>query len=174
MIDIVYQGVILLWIICFKQIDMCPLRCDFNNVSDCYHFLCINIYLDKMNANLSNESLRTELVCSIIHLGWTTHAHDDVINQMEAFSTLLVLCADNSPVLGEFLLIKASDAELWCFLWSAPEKNAWLNNRKTGDLRRHRASCDVIVMTNLLAVSSLVKVMLFPLIGQTESWLTYS
>ena len=26
-------------------------------------------------------------------------------------------------------LTKASDRELWCFLWSAPEKIAWVNNR---------------------------------------------
>ena len=37
---------------------------------------------------------------------------------------------------------KASDAELWCFLWI----NGWANNRETGDLRRHRANHDVIVM----------------------------
>ena len=30
---------------------------------------------------------------------------------------------------------KASNAELWCFLWSAPEKNGWVNNREAGDLR---------------------------------------
>ena len=41
---------------------------------------------------------------------------------------------------------KANDAELWCFLWSAPKKNGWVNNREAGDLRRHRAHRDVIVM----------------------------
>ena len=41
---------------------------------------------------------------------------------------------------------KASDAELWCFLWSAPWINGWVNNRDVGDLRRHRAHYDVIVM----------------------------
>ena len=34
---------------------------------------------------------------------------------------------------------KASDAELWCFLWSA-------HNGEAGDLRRHRGHYDVIVM----------------------------
>ena len=43
-------------------------------------------------------------------------------------------------------LTKASDAELWCFLWSVPEKNGWANNRDAGDLRRHRAHHDVTVM----------------------------
>ena len=39
---------------------------------------------------------------------------------------------------------KASDTELWCFLWSWI--NGWVNNREAGDLRRHRAHYDVIVM----------------------------
>ena len=40
---------------------------------------------------------------------------------------------------------KASDAELWCFLWSAPWINGWVNNREAGDFR-HRAHYDAIVM----------------------------
>ena len=32
------------------------------------------------------------------------------------------------------------------FLWSAPWINGWVNNREAGDLRRHRAHYDVIVM----------------------------
>ena len=43
-------------------------------------------------------------------------------------------------------LKKASDAELWCFLWSAPWINVCVNNGEAGDLRRHRAQYDVIVM----------------------------
>ena len=45
-------------------------------------------------------------------------------------------------------LTKASDAELWCFLWSAPWINGWVNNRDTGDLRCHHAHYDVSVMKN--------------------------
>ena len=41
---------------------------------------------------------------------------------------------------------KASDAELWCFRWSASWINVWVNNREAGDLRRHRAHYDIIVM----------------------------
>ena len=68
-------------------------------------------------------------------------------HQMETFSASLAIC-----VRGEFTgpwwipCTKAGDAELWCFLWSAPEKNLWVNNRETGDLRRHRAHFDVLVM----------------------------
>ena len=43
-------------------------------------------------------------------------------------------------------LTKASDAEFWCFLWSIPWINSWINNREAGDLRHHRAHYDVIVM----------------------------
>ena len=42
-------------------------------------------------------------------------------HQTETFSALLAIYAGNSPVTGEFPAQKASDAELWCFLWSAPE-----------------------------------------------------
>ena len=49
-------------------------------------------------------------------------------HQMETFSALLALCVGNSPVTGESLT-KASDAELWCFLWSVPEQTVWVNNR---------------------------------------------
>ena len=42
---------------------------------------------------------------------------------------------------------KASDAELWCFLWSA-RISSWVNTREAGDLRRHRGHYDVIVMSS--------------------------
>ena len=43
---------------------------------------------------------------------------------------------------------KSSDAELWCFLWSliCAWINVWVNNYKAGDLRRHRAHDDVILI----------------------------
>ena len=40
---------------------------------------------------------------------------------------------------------KASDAELWCLLCSVPE-TVLVNNREAGDLRRHSAHYDAIVM----------------------------
>ena len=60
-------------------------------------------------------------------------------HQIEAFSALLTLCAGNSPVTGEFPAQRDSDAELWCFLWSAPWINGWVKNREAGDLRRNHA-----------------------------------
>ena len=48
---------------------------------------------------------------------------------METFSALLALFAGNSPVTGEFpLLTNASEAELWCFLWSALEQTVESTN----------------------------------------------
>ena len=44
------------------------------------------------------------------------------------------------------LRTKASDAELWYFLWSAPWINSWVNNHEAGDLRRYPAHYNVAVM----------------------------
>ena len=41
---------------------------------------------------------------------------------------------------------KASDAELWRFLWSAPEYTVKQTIVRLHDLRRHRAHYDVIIM----------------------------
>ena len=44
-------------------------------------------------------------------------------HQMEIFSALHAFCAGNSLVTGELpTQTKASDAELWSFLWSAPDQ----------------------------------------------------
>ena len=55
---------------------------------------------------------------------------------------ILALCAGHRWI----PLTKANDAELWCFLWSVPWINGWVNNQEAGDLRRHRAHYDIIVM----------------------------
>ena len=69
-------------------------------------------------------------------------------HQMEAFSALLAFAwgIHRSPMNSPH---KTSDAELWCFLWSAPEKKCRANNQDAGHLRRHRAHYDVTAMTSL-------------------------
>ena len=61
------------------------------------------------------------------------------------FSALLTICAENSPVPGEFPaqmpVTLRFGFSLIC-VWI----NGWVNNRETGDLRCHRAHYDVIVM----------------------------
>ena len=66
-------------------------------------------------------------------------------HQMEQFSALLDLCAGTSPVTGEFPTQRPMTRSLmFCLIcaWI----NDWVNNRDAGDLRRHRAHYDVIVM----------------------------
>ena len=62
------------------------------------------------------------------------------------YSVVGPYCACRCPTVHRWIpLTKASDAELWCFLWSAPEKGR-VNNREAGDLRRHHAHFYVTVM----------------------------
>ena len=61
-------------------------------------------------------------------------------------------------------LTKASDTELWCFLWSPPWISCWINNREAGDLRCHRTHYDVIVMRSHCSISNF----LFPI--ETENF----
>ena len=74
--------------------------------------------------------------------------HDDVIKWKHFRVTRnwsFVRGIHRSPVV---FLTKASDAERWCFLWSAPEERIEQKkkNRDAGDLIRHCAPYHVIVM----------------------------
>ena len=60
-------------------------------------------------------------------------------HQMETFSALLTLCSGNSPVTGRLRGVSV------CSLIFA-STNGRVNKREAGDLRRHRAHYDVIVM----------------------------
>ena len=64
---------------------------------------------------------------------------------METFSTLLVLCAGNSPATGEFPTQSPVTRSFDVF-YDLCLNNGSVNNREAGDLRRHRAHYDVIVM----------------------------
>ena len=76
-------------------------------------------------------------------------------NTFQKWSYILMMTSSNGnifrvtgPLCGEVTghrwmpLTKVSDIELWCFRWI----NGWVNNRKAGDLRRHRAYYDVTVV----------------------------
>ena len=60
------------------------------------------------------------------------------------------ICRVTGHLCGEFTghrwipRTKASDGELWCFLWSASED--WVNSGEAGELRRYRAHYAIIVM----------------------------
>ena len=68
-------------------------------------------------------------------------------HQMEPFPRCrpFVQGIHRSPVNSPYT--KASDAELWCSSLICAWINAWVNNRKAADLRRHRAHYGVIVMS---------------------------
>ena len=64
---------------------------------------------------------------------------------METFSALLAICTENSPASGEFPAqrpVTRSFDVLFICAWI----NSWENNGEAGDLRRHRAHYDVILM----------------------------
>ena len=65
---------------------------------------------------------------------------------METFSALLVICAGNSPVSGEFPHKGQWRGALMFSLICVLIKG-WVNNCPAGDLRRYRAHYDVTVMT---------------------------
>ena len=64
---------------------------------------------------------------------------------MEIFSALLAICAGNSPV-----TVNSPHKGQWrgalMFSFICAWIKGWVNNRETGDLRRHHANYDVIVM----------------------------
>ena len=89
-----------------------------------------------MTSSLGSRSSRM----SKIHVTWCPH-------QMETFSALLALCMGNSLITSEFPAQRPVTRSFDFFLWSAPSINDRVNYREAGDLRRHRAHYDVIVMS---------------------------
>ena len=69
------------------------------------------------------------------------------------------------PLCGEFIghrwipHTKNSDAEIWCFLWSAPWITGWVNNHGAGDFRCHLAHYDVILRHRIVYVAHCVVVL---------------
>ena len=87
------------------------------------------------------------------------HKKPQWVHWVQAFTQCNMMTSSNgnifritSPLCGKFTghrlipLTKASDAELWCFLWSAPKINGCANNQEAGDLRCHHAHYDVTIM----------------------------
>ena len=70
-------------------------------------------------------------------------------HQMTTFFALLALCAGNSPVTSE-VPSKVQWRGALMFSLICAWINGWINSREAGDLRRHRAHYDVIVMTTVI------------------------
>ena len=63
---------------------------------------------------------------------------------MQTFSALLAFCAGSSPVTGEFPAQRPVTRSFNVFF--DLRLDSWANNEDAGDLRRHRAHYDIIVM----------------------------
>ena len=102
----------------------------------------------KRNSNQSLEPTTRTVLRTFSGLFKTWWRH-----QTETFSALLVLCAGNSPVISEIPsqrpVRRSFDVLFDQFL------NKWLSKtREAGDLRRHQAHYDVIVMVIQIATAS--------------------
>ena len=104
------------------------------SVTDVSKMLASNLTLEILRWNVNIW----ECCLDMCHLSWWRH-------QKETFSALLVFCAGNSPVTGEFPaqrpVTRSFDVSLIC-VWN----NSWVNNGDAGDLRSHRAHYGVTVM----------------------------
>ena len=112
-------------------------------------FDCKNWYWIRSNGphviKYSDDSTLTQIILCNPHprarrltKSWWRH-------QMEIFSALLVICAGNLTVTGEFPAqrsVTLSFDVIFDLLWT----NGWANNRDAGDLRRHRAHYKVILI----------------------------
>ena len=99
--------------------------------------LCLNVFKDCHPSTRNGGYVSS--ICwkhHIFILIWWHH-------QMETFSALLALCAGKSPM-------NSSHKGQWHGALMFPLSCAWINarvnNHEAGDLRRHRAHYDVIVM----------------------------
>ena len=98
------------------------------------------------STSLANLNTMGKQITWIVWEMMIASKHDDII-KWNHFPCYWPLCREFT---GHQWIpcTKASDAELWCFLWSAPELwiNSWVNNREAGDLRHHHAHHDIIVI----------------------------
>ena len=91
--------------------------------------------------------------------------HDDVIKWKHCPLYWVFARGIHRPTVDSFT--KASDAEFWCFLWSAPEETVqWANTPDAGDFRRHRAHYGVTAMPRMLSVCGVT-------CNVTNSWSTF-
>ena len=131
-----------------KQGPCSTLRCTHITWTNCKVTLCALLnhrskYYDILLYELWNRTSSPALHKNAKPpVAWWRH-------QMETFSALLAICAGNSLV-----PMNSQHKGQWrgalMFSLICVWINGWANNRKAGDLRRHRARYDVIVMGHRL------------------------
>ena len=125
-----------IYFLCFKKLwlKVSSAKCQ----PFCWNSIMLNLRKISLWMNKGTDMCSMWGVSGVISGTWSRH-------QMETFSALLALCAGNSLVTGEFLakrpVTRTFDDFLIC-AWI----NGWVDNPEAGDLRRHRAHYDVIVM----------------------------
>ena len=111
------------------------------------------IHLDDALLWENNGNCPGTMTCSIIVLMASRPSTAWWRYQMEKFSALLVFCAGNLPVTGEFPAQRPVGGVLMFSLICAWTNN-WTNSGDAGDLTLHRAHYDVIVMRVVLEYPS--------------------
>ena len=96
-------------------------------------------YIQSPQKNHGTWTLAVSYNSISFHDAWWRH-------HMETFSALLALFCGEFTSHQWIPCTKASDVELWCFLWSVPWINGWVNKHEAADLRRQRAPHGVIIM----------------------------
>ena len=123
--------------------------------------IIISVQTGKMHANCARKSLweslcfpcRFQPSSFIIHTCVTSNIWWR--HQIAIFSTLLVLCAGNSPVNSPH---KGQWGGALVFSLTCPWTNGYVNNRDAGDLRCYRAHYEVTVMNKItIATTASVK-----------------
>ena len=105
--------------------------------------------LDKIISNFSitiKNFLNSSYICWLPYYCVPQHSILWWLHQMEKFYTLLAICLGNSPVTGEFPTQWPVMRSFGVFFFICAWINGWVNNNEDGDLRRHHAHYDVIVM----------------------------
>ena len=116
---------------------------------DCYHFISSYVHIG-LNLSLSPHSTHVKMYTGVLswyrlcHHWCHQRLHDYVIKwkhfpYYRPFVWGIHRSPVNSPHKGQWR------GALMCPLICA-WKNGWVNNHEAGDLRRHHAHCDVIVM----------------------------
>ena len=93
---------------------------------------------------------------------------------MGTFSLLLAICVGNSPVPSEF---PYKGQWCWALMFSliCAWINGWVNNGEAGDLRRHRAHYDIIVMDESCNITILLQYCVKPsMLSLLEHNIAYS
>ena len=108
--------------------------------------------------------------CGIFSWFGTQHYRSWWRHQMETFSVSLALCGGNLLVAGVFHSQRPVTRSFDIFSDLRP-KNVWANNRDAGDLRRHRAHRDVIVMIRQSYFTGMLGAIIAPVPMKRTSWI---